>query len=90
MSRPSPTARVSFRSTPRARPTWPAASLAGEERQGHPQAPPRHADLVDGLLLSRHGPGQLPEDAFHPVVEEQRGPIVGGEGGAHGSVTGRL
>jgi len=50
----------------------------------------RVADLVDGLLLSRHGPRQLPEDALHPVFEEQRGPIVGGEGGAHGSVTGKL
>ncbi len=66
----------------------PAASLAGEQRQGHPQAPPRHPDLVDRLLVARHRPRQLPEDALHPVLEEERGPIVGGCRGGHGSAPG--
>ena len=68
----------------------PALSLAHEERQRHPEAPPGHAHLVDRLLLARDRPGELPEDTPHPVLEEECGSIVGVVLGCHGLVTGYM
>ena len=56
----------------------PAPALAGEQRQGDSQATPGHPHLVDRLLLARHRAGQLPEDALHPVLEQERRPVVRG------------
>ena len=65
----------------------PAPALAGDERQGHPQATPRHPDLVHRLLLAGHRAGQLPEDALHPVLEEEGRPVVRGRRRSHSVVT---
>ena len=61
--------------------TAPAVPLAGEQRQRHPQAAARHPDLVDGLVVAGHGPGQLAEDAGHPVLEQPGRAIVAGHRG---------
>ena len=53
-----------------------APALSGEQREGDPQAPARHPHLVDRLLLARHRPGQLAEDALHPVLEQAGRPVV--------------
>ena len=66
----------------------PALPLAGEQRQRDPEAPAGHADLVNRVLLAGHGPGQLPEDAGHPVLEQEGRSIVGRVGGSHDFVTG--
>jgi hypothetical protein len=42
---------------------------------------------VDRLLLAGHGPGKLPEDALHPVLEEEGRAVVGGMESRHGVVT---
>ncbi len=63
-------------------------SLARQQRQRHAEAPARHANLVDGLFEAGHGPRQLPEDAPHPVLQQEGGPLVGDGLGGHGFVTG--
>ena len=77
MSRPAPTAAGQLPQHLERPGAPPALPLAGEQRQGHPEAPARHPDLVDGLLLAGHRPGQLAEDAGHPVLEQEGRTVVG-------------
>ena len=59
--------------------------LAGEQRQGHPEATAGHADLVDGLLLPGQGAGVLPEHTAHTFPQESRRPLVWAARRGHGS-----
>ncbi len=56
----------------------PAPGLAGQERQGDPEAPAGHPHLVDGLLLPGQGPGELAEHAPHPLPQERSRTVVSG------------